>query len=190
MIKKQKPMASKSPSKNKKRGSAHELRDVPEHSDLRQLFEEQLADIYYAEKKLVGALPKMVKAAMNSELKSAIEQHLEETRGQVEGLEEVFSLIGKTAKGTRCEAMDGLLEEANELLTDFKGSDAIDAALICGAQKVEHYEIATYGCLIAWARQLGLDDAADRLDQILEEEKGADEKLTELAEQVVNQQAE
>jgi ferritin-like metal-binding protein YciE len=170
--------------------SDHELRDVAENSDLRQLLEEQLADIYYSEKKLVTALPKMARAASNDELRAAVEGHLEETRGQVEQLEGIFELLGLKAKGKTCEAMDGLMEEANELMSDFKGSEAADAAIIAGAQKIEHYEIATYGCLAAWARQLQLEEVADGFDRILEEEKEADRKLSELAEQLVNPQAE
>lgn len=151
-------------------------------SKLRETFLNQLMDIYDAEKQLVKALPKVAKAAEHEELKAAFESHLEETEGHVERLEQVFEIIGESAKGKKCQAMAGLLEEGQELIKDEEG----DAALICAAQKIEHYEIAGYGCLHTWARLLGEDDAADLLEETLEEERSADEKLTELAESIIN----
>jgi ferritin-like metal-binding protein YciE len=158
--------------------------------DLRKLLEEQLADIYYAEKKLTKAIPKMAKAAESEELSQGFTDHAEETEGHVQRCEQAFEALGKAAKAKKCEAMDGLVKEAEELMKDFKGSKALDAALIDAAQKVEHYEIATYGSLITWARQLGEDEVADLLEETLEEEKNCDQKLTELAEAGVNAEAE
>ena len=149
---------------------------------LRETFLKQLMDIYDAEKQLVKALPKVAKAADHEELKNAIETHLEETEGHVERLDQVFEIIGESAKGKKCQAMAGLLEEGQEGIKDEEG----DAGLISAAQKVEHYEIAAYGCLHTWARLLGEDDAADLLEETLDEEKAADEKLTELAENIIN----
>lgn len=153
------------------------------------MLEDQLADIYYAEKKLTKAIPKMAKAAQNEELKQGFLKHAEETQGHVQRCEQAFEMLGKPAKAKKCEAIEGLTKEADELAADYKGSKAIDAALIDAAQKVEHYEIATYGSLIAWARQLGNDDVADLLEETLNEEKGCNETLTELAESNVNAEA-
>lgn len=149
---------------------------------LRETFLKELMDIYDAEKQLVKALPKVAKAAEHEELKNAIETHLEETEGHVERLEQVFEIIGESAKGKKCQAMAGLLEEGNESIKEEEG----DAALICGAQKIEHYEIAAYGCLHTWARLMGEEDAADLLEETLDEEKSADDKLTEIAESAIN----
>jgi ferritin-like metal-binding protein YciE len=149
---------------------------------LRETFMEELQDIYDAEKQLLKALPKMAKAAEHEDLKTGIESHLEETESHVNRLEKVFKAIGEKARGKKCKAMQGLIEEAGELIDE----DAGDAALICAAQKVEHYEIATYGSLKAWADLLEEQDAADLLDETLQEEKTADEKLTEMAESVIN----
>lgn len=149
---------------------------------LRETFLNQLMDIYDAEKQLVKALPKVAKAAQHEELKNAIETHLEETEGHVERLDQVFEIIGESAKAKKCQAMAGLLEEGNEGIKDEEG----DAALICAAQKIEHYEIAAYGCLHTWARLLGEEDAADLLEETLDEEKSADDKLTEIAESAIN----
>ena len=157
---------------------------------LRDLFEHELKDIYYAEKALVKALPKMAKGATSDKLRESIEAHLEETKGQVERLEQVFELIDVPARGKKCEAMEGLLEEGSSLLEEDADADVMDAGIIAAAQKVEHYEIATYGTLCTWARQLGLEDAADLLGENLEEEKQADLKLTEIAESEVNIAAE
>lgn len=151
-------------------------------STLRDTFLEELADLYDAEKQLMKALPKMAKAAEHEELKRAFETHLEETEEQVNRLERVFEIFDETPKGKKCKGMKGLLEEGEELIKADEG----DAALICAAQKVEHYEIAAYGSLLSWAKLMGEEDAADLLDETLEEEKATDEKLTETAEQSIN----
>ncbi len=161
-----------------------------EPTGLRKLLEDQLADIYYAEKQLVKALPKMAKAANNEELREAFQSHLEETNGQVQRLEQVFEALGIPAKGKKCPAIDGILEEGKELMEEYADDPALDAALVDAGQKAEHYEIATYGSMCAWAEQLGLDEVRDLLNETLEQEKGADEKLTEIAETVVNIEAE
>src|SRR6185436_13215188 len=148
---------------------------------LKDLFLDELADMYDAERRIVKALPKMAKAATSAELKNAIQSHLKETEGHVKKLEQVFESFDEKAKGQTCEATVGLLEEGDEIASDFKGSPALNAGLISAAQKVEHYEIASYGCLHEWAGLLGNDKAADLLQNILEEEKSANEKLTELA---------
>jgi ferritin-like metal-binding protein YciE len=158
--------------------------------DLRKLLEDQLADMYYAEKKLTKAIPKMAKAAQDGDLRQGFTEHAQETEGHVERCEQAFEALGRPAKAKRCEAIEGLVKEAEELMKDFKDSKALDAALIDAAQKVEHYEIATYGSLITWARLLGEDQVADLLHATLEEEKGCNEKLTELAEAGVNAEAE
>ena len=151
-------------------------------STLNETFIDELKDIYNAEKQLLKAFPKIVKAASNEELKAAFEQHAEETETQVERLEKVFEIFGEKVKGKTCKAMQGLLEEARELIEE----DAGDAALICAAQKVEHYEIATYGSLVAWSRLLGQDEATEILEETLNEEKQTDESLTEIAESAIN----
>ena len=158
--------------------------------DLRDLLEAQLADIYYAEKKLTKAIPKMAKAAQNEELSQGFTDHAKETEGHVERIEQAFEILGKPAKAKKCEAIEGLIKEAEEMMGDFEDSKALDAALIDAAQKVEHYEIATYGSLITWARLLGEDKVANLLHETLEEEKSCDEKLTDLAESAVNAEAE
>ncbi len=151
-------------------------------SDLRKTFIEELKDLYDAEKQITKALPKMVKAADHEELKEAFESHLEETEAQIERLEKVFELFDETPKGKKCKAMEGLVAESKELIEEDEG----DAALICAAQKVEHYEIASYGSLVSWARLLGEDEAADLLEETLGEEEQADEKLTDIAESTIN----
>ncbi len=156
---------------------------------LNDLFLDELADIYNAEHQLVKALPKLAKIATSTHLQEAILAHLEETKGHVTKLEAVFEAFGKPAKGKTCEATKGLLEEGDEIAEEFAGSPAINAALICAAQKVEHYEIATYGCLHEWAGLLGNQEAADILESILDEEKGANATLTELARSYGNPQA-
>lgn len=164
-----------------KRGKA-----ASEEHPLTELFLDELADIYYAENLLVKALPKMVKAATSEELKEAFAGHLEETVGHVEKVGQVFEAFGKPAKGKKCEAMVGLLEEADGIAKEFKGKPVLDAALISAAQKVEHYEIATYGTLHEWATIIGNAEGAALLEEILEQEKAADEKLTEVAREVAN----
>ena len=156
---------------------------------LKNLFLDELADMYDAEQRIVKALPKLAKAATCPDLKGAIEAHLEETKGHVTKLEQVFQTFKEKAKGKTCEATKGLLEEGDEIAADFKGSPAINAALISAAQKVEHHEIASYGCLHEWAGLLGNKEAAGLLQEIFEEEKAADEALTKLARASSNEEA-
>lgn len=157
-----------------------------ESTGLRKLLEDQVADIYYAEKKLLPALKKMANAASNEELAQAFNDHHAETTEQVARLEEVFAALDKPVKGKKCDAIDGILEEASGIMDEFEGDAALDAALVGAAQKVEHYEIASYGSMVAWAEQLDLEDVAGLLAETLEQEKAADEKLSELAEASIN----
>ncbi len=152
-------------------------------ANLRELLIEEIKDIYDAEKQLVKALPKMAKAAESDELRAAFEEHLEITRMQVERLEEVFKHLGMAARGKACEGMKGLIEEGQEAMEEMEGS-TLDAALIASAQKVEHYEIATYGTLATFADVLEMEEVKELLGQNLEEEKEADEKLTAIAGQI------
>jgi len=156
---------------------------------LQDLLVDHLKDLYSAENQLVKALPKMAKAATNPELKAGFEEHLEQTRNQVTRLEQVCEKLGVTPKGKKCAAMEGLVEEGKELMDQEPEPDVLDAGLIAAAQKVEHYEIASYGSARTWAEQLGLEEAAALLQETLDEEKATDEKLTRLAEAMVNQQA-
>ncbi len=148
---------------------------------LQDLFLGELADIYDAEQRLVKALPKMANAATCTHLKEAILVHLEETKGHVTKVEKIFECFEVKAKGKTCKATVGLLEEGDEIAAEYEGSPAINAALIAAAQKVEHYEIASYGCLHEWAGQLGNQEAAELLEEILDEEKAANASLTDLA---------
>lgn len=163
--------------------------DTVPHSALMELFENALKDIYWAEKALTKALPKMAKNATSSELVEAIENHLEETEGQVEKLEQVFELLDKKAVAKKCEAMAGLIKEGEEIMQDTEKGPQRDAGIIAAAQKVEHYEIATYGTLRTFAETLGLDEAAEILEEILDEEKNADQVLTEVAISTINIEA-
>jgi ferritin-like metal-binding protein YciE len=156
---------------------------------LKDLFHETLKDIYYAERKILVALPKMAEAVNSDQLRIAFEKHVEETKGQVQRLEQVFDLIKESPKGKTCPAILGLVEEGEEVMEEFEDSEALDAGLLSGAQAVEHYEISRYGTLIAWARELGLSDVAKILTQTLEEEKKTDATLNKLAESVINQRA-
>jgi ferritin-like metal-binding protein YciE len=156
---------------------------------LDDLFLDTLKDIYYAEKQIVKTLPKMAKAAQSPELKAGFEKHLEESEGHVERLEQVFDLIGKPARGKTCEAILGIIEEGKSIMDEFKGTQALDAGLVSAAQAVEHYEIARYGTLKTWARQLGLNDAVTLLDATLKEEVATDKKLTQVAETNSNRMA-
>ena len=156
---------------------------------LKDLFLDELQDMYDAEQRIVKALPKMAKVATCEDLKGAFLSHLEETKGHVSKLEQVFDCFDEKAKAKTCEATKGLLEEGDEIAAEFKGSPAINAALISAAQKVEHYEMASYGCLHEWAGLLGNEDAAGLLQEILEEEKAANEALTELARASSNEEA-
>ncbi len=157
--------------------------------NLNDLFLDTLKDIYYAEKQILRALPKMAKAAHSDQLRAAFEKHHGETEGHVERLEQVFELIDKPARGKTCEAMQGLLDEGKEIMEEYKGTEALDAGMVAAAQAVEHYEIARYGTLKQWAQQLGIKDAVRLLDQTLQEEKKTDEALTSLAEASVNLEA-
>jgi len=154
--------------------------------DLRELFEDGLKDIYWAEKALTKALPKMAKNATSEELVTALNEHLEVTKSQVQRVEQVFELIGKKAQAKKCDAMEGLLKEGQGIMEDTKEGPVRDAGIISAAQKVEHYEIASYGTLVAFATLLGEDEAAALLQETLDEEKAADSKLTEVAESAVN----
>ena len=156
---------------------------------LETLFLDELADIYDAEQHLVSALPDMAKAATHDELRIAFESHLRETERQVSKVEEVFTAFGKPPKTKKCAAIRGLIKEAQEIISDNKKNPTINAALICAAQKVEHYEIASYGCLREWAEQLGNGTAAELLEEILTEEKSTDSTLTELARAGCNESA-
>jgi len=159
-------------------------------SQLRKLFEEELKDIYWAEKALTKAIPKMIKNATSDELIGALENHLGETQDQISRVEQVFELLGKKATAKKCEAMEGLMKEADEIMEECEEGAMRDAGIIAAAQKVEHYEIASYGTLRQFAETLGLDEAVSLLEETLEEEKGADVKLTEIAVSTVNVAAE
>jgi ferritin-like metal-binding protein YciE len=160
------------------------------NNDLHQLFLDELADVYNAEQQLTRALPKLAKAAKNDELREAFQEHLQETENHISRLDQVFESLGESLKRKKCKAMEGLVEEGDEIISEQKGSNALDAGLILAAQKVEHYEIASYGSLCSWAEQMNHDDALELLRETLEEEKAADEKLTEIAESIANTQAE
>ena len=153
---------------------------------LEDLFYDTLKDIYYAERQIVKALPKMARGATDPKLKAAFEKHKEQTETHIERLQQVFELIGKRAQGKTCEAIQGILAESEEIMDDFKGTPALDAGLVSSAQAVEHYEITRYGTLKAWANQLGYKDAVKLLDATLMEEAKTDEDLTKLAETAVN----
>ena len=156
---------------------------------LQDLFVNELKDMYNAENQIVKALPRLAKAAESPELRNAFEKHLRETETQVQRLERIFERLGERPTGKRCKGMEGLIEEGKDILEE-KGEDAVrDAALIAAAQKVEHYEIASYGCLITYAGLLGDQDAAKLLKQTLAEEEAADKKLTELGESGINEAA-
>jgi len=157
---------------------------------LKDLFHDTLKDIYFAEKKILTTLPKLAKAARSNELKAAFEKHRTETEGHVERLEQVFAIIDEKPQGKTCAAILGITEEGAEIMEEYKGSPALDAGLLAAAQAVEHYEISRYGTLRTWAEEMGLDDAADLLQETLEEEEATDEALTEIAKTAVNQEAE
>ncbi len=151
---------------------------------LKGLYIDELRDIYSAENQLVKALPKMAKAAASDELRSGFEQHLEQTKGHVKRLEEIFSELDEKPTGKKCKGMQGLIEEGKEIIDEDLEDEVLDAGLISAAQRVEHYEIAAYGCVRTFATILGEDSAAELLEQTLEEEKETDKKLTELAENI------
>ena len=161
-----------------------------EPKKLDELFHDTLKDIYFAEKKILATLPKMAKAAQSEELKAAFEKHRGETEGQVDRLEQVFAIIEKKPQGKTCAAIVGITDEGAEIMEEYKGSPALDAGLLAAAQAVEHYEISRYGTLKAWAEELGLEDAAELLQDTLDEEEATDRALTEIAKSAINQQAE
>src|SRR5579863_556724 len=166
-------------------------RKTPEesHKNLEDLFSETLKDIYFAEKQILRALPKMAREASSPELRQAFETHRDQTEGHVERLNKVFEQLGRPARGKTCEAILGIIDEAKEIMEEFKGAEALDAGLASSAQAVEHYEIARYGTLKTWAQQLGLSDAAKLLNETLQEEIATDKLLTRLATSSVNKKA-
>ncbi|GES43016.1 YciE/YciF family protein [Rhizobium dioscoreae] len=162
---------------------------MPKDKTLEDLFYDTLKDIYFAERQIVRALPKMARAAQSPDLKAGFEKHLQETEGHVERLQQVFELIGKRAQGKTCEAIQGIIAEGEEIIDEFKGTPALDAGLISAAQAVEHYEIARYGTLRTWANTLGQQQVVKLLDQTLQEEGNADKTLSKLATTAANQKA-
>jgi ferritin-like metal-binding protein YciE len=160
-----------------------------EPKKLDELFHDTLKDIYFAEKKIVAALPKMAKAAHSDDLRAAFEKHLRETEGQVKRLQRVFQIIEEKPQTKTCKAIMGILEEGQEIIKEYKTSPALDAGMLAAAQAVEHYEISRYGTLRTWANELGLSEAVKLLEQTLAEEEKTDEAVTELAEVCVNQEA-
>lgn len=161
-------------------------RDIQNMSDL---FVHTLQDIYYAENKILKSLPEMIENASDSQLKQGLQSHLQETQGHVQRLEKVFGMIGQKAQSVNCPAIDGIIEEADEVSGEVADKRVLDAAIIAAGQAVEHYEITRYGSLIAWAKELGRSDVAAVLEQTLVEEKAADQKLTSIAESHVNARA-
>ncbi|WP_444666580.1 YciE/YciF ferroxidase family protein [Cereibacter changlensis] len=153
---------------------------------LDDLFLEQLKDVYYAERKILKALPKMARGAQSADLKAAFEKHKGETEGQIERLQQIFEILGKPARGKTCPAIDGIIEEGEEVLEEFKGSPALDAGLVAAAQAVEHYEMSRYGTLKRWAETLDMKDVAKLLDATLSEETATDTALTDLADSSIN----
>jgi ferritin-like metal-binding protein YciE len=159
------------------------------HKNLNDLFLDTLKDIYFSEKQIYKTLPKMAKAAISEKLRAAFEKHRDETEAQIERLEQIFELLGKPARGKTCDAIQGILEEGEEIMDEYKGTSALDAGLLAAAQAVEHYEISRYGTLKSWAGKLSMADAVRLLDQTLAEEKKTDELLTKLAGTAVNDEA-
>jgi ferritin-like metal-binding protein YciE len=180
--------SAKSGKSGKKKSNTAEMEGMPS-SQLMKLFEDQLKDIYWAEKALTKAIPKMMKNATSEELIEALENHLEETETQVGRVEQVFEVIGKKATAKKCEAMEGLIKEGQGIMEECEDGPMMDAGIIAASQKIEHYEIASYGTLRQFAVTLGLDEAVELLEETLNEEKNADEILTEVAETAVNVQA-
>ena len=158
--------------------------------ELGDLFTDTLKDIYYAEKQIYKSLPKMAKAASSDQLRAAFEKHHDETEGHIERLEEIFELIGKPARGKKCDAIEGILDEGKEIMEQYEDKLALDAGLLAAAQAVEHYEISRYGTLKTWATELGYRDVVKLLDATLKEEKSTDATLSQLAEAEVNRHAE
>jgi ferritin-like metal-binding protein YciE len=180
---------SRSASTARKASASRASQSNGAQKNLGDLFLETLKDVYHAEKQLVRALPKMAKAAQSPELRQAFENHLRETQAQAERLEKIFEMSGKRPQAKPCHGMMGLVEEGNEVMKDFKGSEALDAGLIGAAQAVEHYEIARYGTMREWASQHGMQEVVALLDQTLEEEKKTDQLLTQIAESRANREA-
>jgi ferritin-like metal-binding protein YciE len=162
---------------------------MPKAKELSDLFLDTLKDIYFAEKKILSALPKMAKAAKSPKLKAAFEKHELETDGQIERLDEVFAAIGQTPRGKTCDAILGILDEGKEVMSEYRGMPALDAGLLAAAQAVEHYEISRYGTLKTWATELGYKDVVKLLDATLREEKDTDSALSSLAQAEVNTHA-
>ena len=162
---------------------------MAEQKTLHDAFIHEIRDIYDGERQITRALPKMIKKATSDELRSALEAHLEETRGQIERLEQVFGELGETVRGKKCDGIAGLVEEGKAIMEEDLEDSAMDACLIGAGQRVEHYEMAAYGTLIAWAKAMGHDEVVDLLQQNLDQEKAADEKLSSIAEGGVNQEA-
>jgi ferritin-like metal-binding protein YciE len=161
---------------------------MPE-KDLNALFVDTLKDIYYAEKQIYKSLPKMAKAAHSDQLRAAFEKHHDETEGHIERLEQVFELLEKPARGKKCDAIEGILDEGKEVMQEYEDTPALDAGLLAAAQAVEHYEISRYGTLKSWADKLGMKDAVKLLDETLAEEKKTDETLSKIAVSAVNAEA-
>ena len=157
--------------------------------DLNELFLDTLKDIYYAEKHILKALPKMAKAATSDKLRTAFEKHYDETEGHIERLEKIFELLGKAARGKKCEAIEGIIDEGKEIMEEYADTPALDAGLLAAAQSVEHYEISRYGTLKAWAAKLDMPQAIKLIYETLAEEKKTDELLSKIAETEVNYQA-
>jgi ferritin-like metal-binding protein YciE len=184
--------ARKSTKKSAKKSAPRRMaakRAAPNDKDLNDLFHDTLKDIYFAEKQILKALPKMAMAAQSADLIAAFEKHHGETEGQVERLEQVFRLIDKPVKAKTCDAIMGILDEGKEIMDEYKGTEALDAGLLAAAQAVEHYEISRYGTLKAWASKLGLKEAVRLLDETLQQEHNTDEVLTTLALGEVNSEA-
>jgi ferritin-like metal-binding protein YciE len=162
---------------------------MAEPKNLNDLLYETLKDIYFAEKQILSALPKMAQAAQSPDLKQAFETHEGQTETHMERLEQVFELIGKPAQQKTCNAILGIIDEGKEVMSEFEGTEALDAGLLAGAQAVEHYEISRYGTMVTWAKTLGLDEVAELLAQTLDEEETTDQLLSEIAETAVNAEA-
>jgi ferritin-like metal-binding protein YciE len=158
-------------------------------ANLHELFVDEIRDLYHAEKQLTKALPKMAKNATSDELRQAIENHLEETRGQIDRLERVFEMLEERPRGKHCAGMAGIIEEASDLLEEEDEGAVLDAGIVAGAQRAEHYEMAAYGSVIAWANIMGHTDVAELLEETLNEEKAADEKLSQIAMAGINEAA-
>jgi len=156
---------------------------------LEELFEDTLRDIYYAERQILKALPKMARAAQSEDLRAGFEHHREQTQGQIDRLEQIFELLGQRPRGKTCDAILGIIEEGKEIMDEYKGTSAIDAGLVSSAQAVEHYEIARYGTLKTWAKQLGMAEAAALFDETLKEEVETDKILSQLATSQANRKA-